>query len=401
MARYQYRAKNKEAQTIVGQILAESKEDAVEKINQLGLVPVSIEEGTAEFKKRTVRAHGITVKEIYLFSHQLASLLKAGVPILRALETIASQVRDPYFQGVIASISLGIRGGKSFSDCLLEYPNIFSLLYATMIKAGEESGRLRESVVAMAEYLRTQNELMAKVRMAVIYPSLMMLFGLGTVIFILTYVMPQITRLFVDLKQTLPLPTVVVMAISGFLVKYWTVSALALLIIIGMLKKWASSFAGQVALSHLTLRIPGVGSFWLKVEMARFCRTLELLLQSNVTLIRAMQLSIPIVKNESIREQLTKCQEDILSGRSFGASLKERHVIPPLIGEIVTVGEESGLLWETFHEIANDYEQQTSESVKVMATLLEPLMIVVVGSMVGFIVLAMLLPIFQLDVFAR
>lgn len=401
MPTFYYRAKTKKAETVEGQILADSKDDAVEKINQLGLIPVLVEQGLAGRKKRGWGDRRVRTKEVYLFSRQLVSLLKAGVPILRSLEAIASQTRNPYFQGVVESISLGIRGGKSFSDCLAEYPRIFPVLYATMVKAGEEAGRLKESVLAMAEYMRRQNEISSKVKTALVYPLLMALFGTGTVIFILTYVMPQITCLFVDRQQVLPIPTIVVMQVSQFLITWWAVVLLAVLVAVGGLRTWSTTDGGRRALSRMQLGFPVFGPLWLKVEIARFCRTMELLLHSNVSLIRAMQLAIPVVHNGLIRDQLASCQDELLAGRSFGESLKQTKLIPPMLGAIVTVGEESGTLGDTFREIAESHEQEIAEVVKILTTLLEPLLILIVGALIGFIVMAMLLPIFQLDVFAH
>lgn len=401
MPTYYYRAKTKNAQTVESQITADHKDMAVEKIHEQGLIPVVVYEVKKGQRIKPVLPRRVKLKEIYVFSRQLAGLLKAGVPILRSLETLGSQTRDLYFKGVVENMIAGIRGGKTFSDCLMEYPRIFSGVYATLVKAGEESGRLKESLLAMTAYLKGQEELLSKIRMAVAYPILMMVFGTGTVIFILTYVMPQITRLFVDLHQTLPLPTVIVMSVSDFLIHRWWILALAVLALTGLASRWSSSPAGQRAISRMSLKVPFYGAFLLKVEITRFCRTLELLLQSSVSLIRALQLAIPIVRNYLIREQLVKCQDDIVSGRSFGLSLKDKMLIPAILSDIVAVGEESGRLADAFGEIAESYEQETQETVKIMTTLFEPLMIIAVGSVIGFIVIAMLLPIFQLDVFAK
>ena len=220
MPTFQYTAKKKNAETVRGQLIADSKEAAVDKINQLGFIPVSVEEHhfSAE-AKGAFHLKKVKPRVLYLFSRQLVNLLKAGVPILRTLEIISSQMKDIYFQNVISIIHHGIREGRSFSDCLLEFPNVFPSLYVMMVRVGEESGKLKETIADMANHLKQQEELSAKVRAAMTYPALMAVVGVGTLVFILTYVMPQMMGLFSGLD--LPVPTVIVMKVSEALMRYW------------------------------------------------------------------------------------------------------------------------------------------------------------------------------------
>lgn len=402
MPTFQYKAKKGSADTVTGQIMADNKEDAVEKINQLGLVAVTVEEGSPSAPpKRFFKVNRVTLKERYLFSRQLVNLLKSGVSILRALEIIAAQLKNDYFRNIVQEICLGIRDGNSFSDCLARYPHIFSSLYVTMVRAGEESGQLKEVILDMSEYQHRQEEIASKVRTALAYPVLMAVFGVGTILFILTTVMPQITELFESLDQSLPGPTIFVMKLSDFLID--SVLWILLLIAIAVLgiKKWGESKEGQTLKSKITLRLPFLSGFLLRNDLARFCRTLELLTKSGISVVRALQLSIPIISNELVKEQLTRCHAKLVEGQSLGESLKQADLIPAMMGYFIAVGEESGSLYETFQDIAESYELETDENIKIMTTLLEPLMIILVGSCVGFLLVAMLLPMFQLDVFVR
>ncbi len=400
MPNFVYKAKKANAETMEGQIVAQSREEAVEKINQLGLIPMSVEESsTATGKRRssTARTGKVKAKELYLFSRQLVNLLKAGVPILRALELVNSQIKNNYFSGVVEGIRASVRGGRSFSDCLAEYPQIFSNLYVTMVKAGEEGGSLHVTLADVAGYLQRQNELSSKVTTAMAYPLLMMMVGMGTVYFILTRVMPKITSLFNNLNQALPMATIIVMKVSKFLIDWSWGILIGLIVVIFSFRKWAQSNAGKTSLSQIQLGLPFFGQFILAVEMARFCQTLSLLLKSGVPIVRALKLSAPVVGNELIQKQLFKCQEELLAGRSLGQSLREATLIPEIVGHVVAIGEESGSLETTLNDLAENYDMETSETMKVMTTLLEPLMILVIGSLVGFIVIAMLLPIFQIN----
>lgn len=402
MPNFHYRAKKSNAETIVGEIAATSREDAVEKISQLGYVPVSVEERTSTGRlKRSVKVGRVRIQTLYRFSRQVVNLLKAGVPILRALDIIAGQTREAGFKKAIEQIQEGIRDGKTFSECLEGFPQIFSPLYVTMVRAGEESGRLREAVADMTEYLKREHELISRIKAALAYPIVMFTVGIATVIFVLTFVMPQISSLFSDLDQKLPAATIIVLTLSRFFVKWWwALVALGFLFVI-YFQGMAKTAAGKRQLGRWQLALPYVGDLLLKVEMARFCRTMELLLQSGVSLVKAVRLAVPSVNNVLLQEQLSKSAEGLIAGRSFGETLKQALFIPEMIGQLVTVGEESGSLTETVRDIADDLEQETGETIKTMTNFLEPLMIIVVGSMIGLIVLAMLLPIFQLDVFAQ
>jgi len=402
MPLFEYKAKLKNAETVLGKIDAQSKEEVVEKINQMGMVAVNVQESIAEPEAAVnIRPRKVSGKELYIFSRQLANLVKSGIPILRTLELIAAQTNQTYFKFVIESIRTGIRDGRNFSDCLAEYPQIFPTLYVMMVKAGEESGNLKETVTDIANYLREQEEIASKVRSAIAYPAFMGLFGIGTVIYILTGVMPKITEIFINFNQELPLPTRIVMSISDFLIHQWVWVVISVGLLTAAVMQWDKSKAGRLYKSQIKLGLPLLGPFWLKAELARFCRTLQLLLKSGIPIVRAIQLSIPVVGNDVIQNELRKCQDDLLAGRPLGLSLKDAKFVPAMLGDLITVGEESGSLSSTLNDIAESYEQETNETIKLMTTLIEPAMIMLVGSVIGLIVISMLLPIFQLDIFAR
>lgn len=401
MPSFQYKAKRKNAETVVGNIFAGTKEEAVEKVHQLGLIPVSVVSNTPEeVRPADIRWGRVAQKELYLFTRQLTNLTRAGVPILRALDIIGRQQRNAFFRQIIRDLHARIQQGSSLSEALQVYPKVFNGLYVTMIRAGEESGRLKEVASELASYLKRQGELFSKVRTAVTYPVFMLIFGILTVFFILTYALPRITVLYDNLNQALPAPTVIVMQVSSFLINWWYVLLIAAAVLAGVAKKAETSESLQHLINEIKLRMPLFGELFLKLELSRFCRTMELLLASGVPITRALKLSIPLVRQRVIQEELTGCQEDLIAGKSFGQSLQKSSRIPEMFGQLISVGEESGSLTETMGDIAGSYEQDTEESIKHMTTLLEPLMIVLIGGIVGFIIFAMLLPIFQMDIFA-
>ncbi len=401
MPSYVYKAKKGLSETVIGHVDARDQDEAIELINQMGLLPIFVEQqNSSATKVRGFYRKRVTIKELYRFSRQLVSLLKAGVSILRGLQIIAEQTPNGYFRQVIKDINLAIKNGKPFSECLLNYPNVFSTLYVAMVHAGEESGNLQEMLGSVAEYLKSQDEMYSKVRVALAYPILMLTVGMGTIFFILTFVMPKITRLFADLKD-LPMPTQILLNISDVMRSGWVVMLCSVFGIIIFAQMFFKTPQGRVLVSGFRLKAPFLGDFVLRVELARFCRTLSLLLNSGVPILRAIQIAVPILDNEILKKKFMRCQKDLAAGGTLGNSLLQFSIIPPMMSSLVGVGEESGSLSDSLSEIADAYEQETDELIKVMTTLMEPVLILTVGAVVGFIVFSMLLPIFQVDFFVR
>ena len=399
MTTYVYKAKKKSAETVTGQISAQNQDEAVDLITQLGMLPVSIEEelpGKARDEALSVKK--IKSKELYLFSRQLGNLLKAGVSLPKALTIIEQQTENLYFKKVIAHLLWQIKNGKSFSQALSQYPPIFSHLYVTMIKAGEESGDLEKMLATVVTYQKYQEETFSKLRMALAYPLFMAVMGTGTVIFILSFVLPKLIVLFQNVGEDLPMPTRILIALSQLFHRGWYV----LLILLGSgIIGWQrlSVFdKTRHTFSRALLKIPLLGEMLLKDQLARFCRTLVMLLKSGISIVHSLAIAIPVINNEILKEQFIKCHSEITLGKSFGFSIKQRQFIPSMMGHLITVGEESGNLNEVLDDIADSYEQETNERLRILTTLLEPAMILVMGGIIGFIVFAMLLPIFQLDV---
>src|SRR3989338_9219375 len=367
----------------------------------MGLVPVSVESrSTVSSKVETLQRH-VHRREVHVFSRQLVNLLKAGVTILRALEIVGAQTRNPNFKAIIATLGAEIRDGRSFSDALSDYPKIFSPFYINLIRVGEESGKLREVLLDITAYQRSQEEILTKLKSAMVYPLFMGGVGLLTVIFILTFVLPRILGLFSSLQENLPLPTAILLSISQFLKIGWYGIILGVILIWFLSSRFINSPRGKTLISRLRLRLPGLGPFTLKVELGRMARTLEILLKNGIPILRALQIATPVLNNELIKEAFSRSQADLAKGNSLGLSLRQSPLIPVVVSDLVVVAEETGSLTEIFHEIAETYEEETKETIKVMTTLMEPVMILVVGSVVGFIVFAMLLPIFQIDALVR
>jgi len=405
MPTYRYRAKKGPQEIIESKIQAQSETEAIDKINQIGLIPIRIEEEHSTTSAKTSYANKpkgkVPSREITIFSRELASLLKSGVPILNALNIISEQSESIHLKNTLRIIHDAVKDGSTFSAVLSMHPQIFSSLYVAMIRSGEDSGALAAVLLRIADYRAKQEEMLSRFRMALAYPVLMAIVGLGTVIFMLTFVMPRLMKIFINLGQDLPLPTKILIFTSNGLRQwgFWIILILALIILI--FRRQMRTKTGRISLSLLKLHLPLYGKFTLKAELARFSRTLELLIKNGIPILQAMDIATPVLENEIIKNQLSKSYKELEQGGSLGRSLRNSRLFPLFMTNLIIVGEESGKLDEALSEIASAYERDTDEAMRIMASLLEPLMILAMGLIVGFIVVAMLLPIFQINVMAH
>ncbi|MBF0570111.1 MAG: type II secretion system F family protein [Candidatus Omnitrophica bacterium] len=398
-----YKAKKENAETVTGDIVARDDEEAIDLLTQKGLVPVSVEERSSASGGllKDLKASAVRLKEMYRFTKQLVGLLKSGVALLQALDILSRQTRNAYFSRVLVQVASSVRNGSSFSAALAAYPAVFSSLYVAMARAGEESGRLRELLANMTVYFKKQDEIASKISSALAYPAFMLGVGVLTVFFILTFVMPRITVLFSGMNTQLPWPTLFIMSLSKAVVKGWPY--VFGVVVVGAIA--ARSFDQVSYLRRGTLKvfmlIPFIRDLLLKVDAERFARTLGLLLLSGIPILKALEVATPTLSNDELKAALWQAQQNVAGGAAFGEAIRDVSVLPEMFAQLIAVGEESGELAETLTDIADSYEQDISETTRTLTSLLEPVMILAVGAVVGFIVFAMLMPIFQMDIFAK
>ncbi|MBI3602542.1 MAG: type II secretion system F family protein [Candidatus Omnitrophica bacterium] len=401
---YKYRVKKGIASISDGKIEALTEKEAIEKLNQMGFMPLRLEKEVVSTQTKSVapKVRGrIKSQEITVFSRELASLFKSGVPILNALGIIMEQSESPALRGIIQDIHDAIKEGTTFSSILTRYPKVFSPLYVAMVRTGENSSALPEVLLGITEHRIKQEKLTSRLRMAMAYPILMALVGVGTIIFMFAFVIPRLARIYVDMGQVLPLPTRILLAMSHGLSNWWLAVILVFTVFVFILRRQGKTQGGKRFWSSVSLRVPILGKFILKAELSRFCRTLGLLLKNGVAILSAIDIAIPVLDNELIKDWIGKSHRDLEQGGSFGKSLRGSKLIPLFMSNLISVGEESGKLQDALEEVGNSYEQDTEEAIMIMSSLLEPLMILIMGLMVGFIVVAMLLPIFDINTMVR
>ena len=399
MTLYRYFAKDGPENIIEREIEAETEKKAIEKVYQLGYIPVRI----IESNPKTVSASlgKIKLRDIIIFIRQLASFVRSGMPILSALAVISEQSQSLHLRSMLDDIRIRVKNGMTFSSALSNYPQVFPQIYIAMIRAGEDSGTLGEMFLTIANHRQKQEEIISRVRMALIYPAVMATVAVGTIVFMFVFVMPRLMNIFSNIGEDLPVITRILILVSKWLRLGWPWIISGIAVTFFIIKQRVKTKVGEAALSRFKLSLPLFGNLIRRTELARFNRTLELLLKNGIPILKAIKITIPVLGNEAFRQELTHSCKELEQGASFGGSLKKSKLFPAFMTNLLIVGEKSGNLEEVLSEIANSYERESDETMRVMTTLLEPLIILVMGVIIGFIVIAMLLPVFQINLMVQ
>ncbi|MBI4871116.1 MAG: type II secretion system inner membrane protein GspF [Candidatus Riflebacteria bacterium] len=393
---YQYEALDRAGKTAGGVIDADAEDDARRKLRAMGLYPTRVKVGT-----RSGPAGGlfdrITQKEISVFTRNLATLTSAGFPVVEALSSISEQIEHLMMREVVVQIREKVREGSSLSDSLEMFPELFSGMFVSMVHAGEKSGRLEEILFQLADYLDKKESLKNQVLTALAYPILMTLVGLAIVAFLLVYIVPQLTVLFTQSNRDLPLPTTLLLGTSDFLGRWWLgLLAIALVCYWGF-QRWASTDTGGYRFDGFKLRMPVFGMLFRKIAISRFVRTLGILLQSGVPILQALDIVRNVVSNAVIAESLDETRKSISHGSNLATPLRQSGLFPPIVIDMIAAGQKSGQLEKMLMRLADDYDREVEGTIQMLTSLLEPVIIICMGFTVGFIVLAVLLPIYELN----
>lgn len=402
MPKFTYTAKINPHKIIQGDIEAESKQDAVNKLINMQYFPIVVQaEHIALGKNDTRRLRKTLNRDAVIFTRQLATLTESGVNILNSLNIISSQTPSKYLKAIYSDIADKIKGGKSLSESLGTHPALFSNLYISMIHSGEVSGTLESALKRLADFLEKQEEFKNSIRAALVYPAFIFAVGTLTVIILLGFVIPRLVNMFEDMEQILPLPTAILINASGILRNYWWLIILVVFTFVFLWQRLHRSLQGKVWLDGLKLKLPVIKKIVLETEISRLMRTLSLLLSSGMAIIPSLDISTSVLENQILKFEMQKFKDQIAGGLSLSQSLGESKLFPIFVTNIIAVGEESGNLEKSLMRIADDYERQVDRILKNLSRLLEPVMILAMGLIVGFIVLSMLLPIFQINLIVR
>ena len=401
---YAYSGLTAQGKAVSGVIDADSPKGARLSLRRDGIFPTGVDEeqiaassGTTETARFTETVGRISAQDLAVLTRQLATLVRAGLPLIECLGAIIEQMEQAKLKRVFSHVRQQVREGRSLADALQAHPRLFSTIYVNMVRAGEESGTLDTVLTRLADYTEGQARLLRTVQSALTYPVLMMLVAGGIIVFLLAYVVPQVTRIFSETNQALPLATRILLGVSSFLAQAWWLILLGgALSVLGGLRLLRVP-AWRTRYDRLMLRLPWVGRLIQRLSVARFARTLSTLLASGVPILTGLKIVTHLMNNSVLREVVETARTSVQEGESLAAPLRRSGLFPSLLIQMISVGERSGELEVMLSRAADAYDEEVTTALARVTSLLEPLTIIVMGGVVLFIVLAILLPIFQLN----
>jgi type II secretion system protein F len=400
MAEFLYKATTVSGQTVEGSMDGKDEAGVLVSLHQLGYIPIRItsaREREQGFRLSLPFPQRVGLKNLLVFTQELSTLLSAGLPIDRSLSILGALTENGRLREAVKDILKKIEGGSSLAEALGQYPHIFPKLYINMVKAGESGGFLDTILSRLAHYLKSTKEIKDYLISVMIYPLILTIVSGVSLIILVTFVIPRFARIFSDMGQAIPLPTQIVLSLSHGVRGYWWVGSGIVAIIYFGLKSYTRQEERRLRWDRFKLRWIAVGDLIKKIEVARFARTLGTLLQSGVPILGALNLVKEISQNQAIARSIGYVHDQLRQGKGISKSLEETGVFPPLAVHMIGVGEETGKLDEMLSRVAETYEENVQTSVKRFVSLLEPLIIVIMGGVIFFIVVSILLAIFSIN----
>ncbi|MBN1475891.1 type II secretion system F family protein [Candidatus Sumerlaeota bacterium] len=404
MAEYSYEALDRGGKTVKGTISAPNEDVIVEKLHNMGYYPLKVvphKIKASEFDLLTLPiirtiAHRIKTKHVMTFTRQLATLIDAGLPILRSLNILTEQVESVIFKEKIQQMAKDIEQGSTLSDAMSKHPKVFDKLYVNMVRAGEIGGVLEAVLNKVAEFLEKREALKSKVKSAMMYPVVVMFVAVGIVGFILWKIIPKFIDIFEQLGAELPGPTLILVHCSDVLRKRTHLVVIGVVLLVIIYKQINKTSQGKYIFDRAKLKIPVFGPILRKVAIVRFAGTLATLITSGVPILQALDIVRDTSGNEVISRAMTKVYDSIKEGDTIHEPLGECEVFPPLVVHMVAVGEETGAIDQMLQKVAEAYEREVDDTVDALTSIIEPVLIVILGVIIGAIVIALYLPLFTI-----
>jgi len=394
MGEYLYKATTLGGQTVEGSMEGKDEESIIKSLHQMGYIPIRI--GTALEKgssgsRFSLLPQRVGLKHLLIFTQELSTLISAGLSIDRSLEILGTLTENVKLRETVQDIVKKVEGGSSLAEALGSHPRIFSKLYINMVKAGESGGFLETILSRLAQYLESSKEIKDQIVSVMIYPLILMIVSGGSITVLVTFVIPRFATIFSDMGQAIPLPTQIILTFSQIVRQYWWVGVGLIGSAYFGLRMYTQDEERRWRWDRFKLNWAVIGEIIKKIEVARFARTLGTLLQSGVSILPAFNLVKEISQNQAISRSISQVHDRLREGKGISKALEETAVFPALAVHMIGVGEETGRLDEMLIKVAESYEENVRTSVKRFVSLLEPLILLIMGGVVGFIVLSILL----------
>lgn len=394
MATFRFEAKANDGRLLKGTIKAKNETEARVRLRAEHLSPVVVDLVQSSGKKRNVAR--VPIKDLQIFTRQFATLVTSGVHVIQCLQMLASSASCEPLRNTIHNIIDDVNKGRTLAAAMDEHPQVFDKLYRNMIRAGEQSGVLDVVLGRLAIYIEKTVKLRNKIRGAMFYPAVIIMVAVGVISLIMMFVVPKFKQMFGSQGKELPGLTQLVIDISEGFANYWYVVLIAVTLVGITLYQWARTEAGKRKIDHFILMVPVIGGVIQKGAIARFSRTLSTLLTSGIPIVEALDVSSKVVNNWDIEKAFQESRESIVGGKTIAAPLAKHAAIPNMVTQMISIGEQSGSLDAMLNKVADFFEEEVDVAVGTMTTLIEPILMVVLGTIIAFIVIAMYLPVFNM-----
>jgi type IV pilus assembly protein PilC len=377
-----------------GEIELRSKDDVLQYLHKQKLIPVSVREKPKQLTLQI--GTGIGTRDIVIFTRQFATMINAGLPLVQSLDILAEQTENESLRKVIQDVLYDVESGHTLADAMRKHPKVFTDLYVNMVAAGEAGGILDTILLRLATFLEKNDALIRKIKGAMIYPAVIFGVAISAVAILLIFVIPTFQNMFDSAGIPLPLPTRVVIGMSQFLQGYWWAVAIGAVALVVLVRQTYQTDGGRLGIDRALLAFPVVGDLLRKAAVARFTRTLGTLVSSGVSILEGLEITAKTSGNRVIHDAVMGSRASIAGGETISGPLKESGVFPPMVVQMINVGEQTGGLDEMLTKIADFYDEEVDAAVEALLSALEPVMIVFLGVIVGGMIVAMYLPIFDM-----
>jgi type IV pilus assembly protein PilC len=396
---YAYKVRDREGKMAAGSMEAESEEAVVSRLRQLGYAPISIEAEKGAGLKTEVKLPGagrVKLKDLAVFSRQFATMINSGLSLLRALTILGEQTSNRRLGEVIIQVRAEVEKGTSLSAGMARHPKVFNRLYVSMVRAGEIGGFLDQVLVKVAETFEKEVELRGKIRSAMTYPVVVFTMVIGIVAAMLIFIVPTFEGLYESLGGTLPLPTRMLMNASNILRRFFPLVVLGMIVLTFLFRRWKASQKGRYQWDKFKLKVKVFGPLFHKTALSRFSRTLSTLIRSGVPILQALEIVGETVNNQVISRAVRDVQDSVREGESLATPLSKHAAFPAMVVQMMAVGEETGALDTMLSKVADFYDQEVEAAVASLTSMIEPILIAVMGAAVGGMVIALYMPLFNI-----
>lgn len=395
MAKFEWKGKTKAGENQRGVLVAKTKEEAEAILRQRNIMPSSLKEEGKQFTMPSFGG-GVKPRELAIFTRQFSVMIDAGLPLIQCLELLGSQQENKAFANIIQTTRSDVESGATLSDAMRKHPKAFDALYVNMIAAGEAGGILDQILERLSAYIEKAVKLKAQVKSAMMYPAIVCLVAFGVVMIIMYKVIPTFAAMFESAGNELPLPTRITMGASKFVESYMIFVLIFAALVVWALKRYHGTYHGRRVLDNIVLKIPVVGDLMQKIAISRFCRTLSTLIGAGVPILDGLEITAKTSGNAIIEDSLMAVKKEIEEGKTIQEPLSKSPIFPSMVVSMIGVGESTGALDTMLSKIADFYEEEVDVAVATLMSMLEPILIVGLGTVIGFIVISLYLPIFMM-----